>query len=473
MGIRFKDETGIGMILVIGITVFVAGLTATAGIIAINGLGESRHRIQYEQSMADTEVGINYALSQLQSAFDRSYKDYPIPTPKNGTTPGIPTANCTAPQVTAPDFALQDEEAWAKAQLDSLVKNHAECFVDTPTGQVMMLKPKNPVDGATVKFGRVYARSFSPRYGTPSAVSRTVKVEYVLVPYQPKYAILTGDGLAMSGQMTVAVVPGKAANSAAIHTNGVLSGTANSIDVQGPLTYTEGASGKASGWSTQSPRVSISYVSAKNFYPQAFTATNTGVGQWTDLCPDGMARPYSTHGPCDMTLTGVAPANWSYDSSSHTWNAGSSISGTFYAHQANVDMTKTKAVAATVIASASSETCADKRYGNIHTKQSTVGSASVHGLWLMADADLDVDTQSEFGTTTPLRTGMFVAGDQFTMQSNTPNMVTGLVAGGQCETRPPVGLASTSSYQGANMFFDPDTDSPWSSMINIALWQEY
>ncbi len=237
---RVKDDAGIGMILVIGITVFVAGLTATAGMMAINGLGQSRHRIQFEQSMADTEVGINYALSHLQDTFDRSYKDYPIPTPKNGATPGIPTPNCSAAQITAPDFALEDEQEWATSQLDALVRDHPECLVDTPTGQVMMLKAKNPVDGATIKFGRVYARAFSPSYSAPGAVSRTVKVEYVLVPYQPKYAILTGDGLDMSGQMTVAVVPGKTENSAALHTNGVLSGTANSIDVEGPLTYTAG-----------------------------------------------------------------------------------------------------------------------------------------------------------------------------------------------------------------------------------------
>ena len=41
---RLGDEAGIGMILVIGIMVFVAGITATAGIVAMNGLGQSRQR---------------------------------------------------------------------------------------------------------------------------------------------------------------------------------------------------------------------------------------------------------------------------------------------------------------------------------------------------------------------------------------------------------------------------------------------
>ena len=100
------------------------------------------------------------------------------------------------------------------------------------------------------------------------ATSRTVKVEYVLVPYQPQYAILTGGDLDMSGQMTVHVVPNGPSDGAAVHTNGVLSGNANSIDVQGPMSYTAGATGKAVGWGTQAPEEYIPHVSALNFYKQ-------------------------------------------------------------------------------------------------------------------------------------------------------------------------------------------------------------
>lgn len=468
---RFRDDSGIGMILVIGITIFVAGITATAGVVAINGLGQSRQRIHFEQSLAGAEVGINYALSQLQSAFDGTYSDYPVPTPKTQSTPGVPTAACTAAQITAPDFgAGVDEQAWANSTLDSLVSDHPECLVETPTGPVMVLKPKNPTDGASIKFGRVYSRAFTPDL---AGTARTVKVEYVLVPHQPKFAILAGGDLDMSGQMTVHVVPNAPSDGAAVHTNGVLSGTANSIDVQGPMSYTAGATGKAVGWGTQAPKEFISHVSAFNFYRQQEDTDATKPGSWMNLCSDGKAYAYHKDDPCNPTSEIPAPANWSYQASSRTWKAGSSISGTVFVHEANADMTKASAVSATVIASSSgsSTTCQGKLYGNIKTKQTTVGSAAIHGLWLMADADLNVDTQSEFGRISPLQAGMFVAGDQFAMQSNTPNMVTGIVAGGQCNTSD--GPIAKSTYQGANMFFDPDTDSPWSSMINVTQWIEY
>ena len=299
---RLTDDSGIGMILVIGITIFVAGITATAGVIAINGLGQSRQRVHFEQSLADAEVGINYALSHLQSAFDGSYSDYPIPTPMDGSTPGVPTAACSAAQITTPDFAQVDEQAWANSTLDVLVRDHPECFVDTPTGQVMMLKPKNPTDGASIKFGRVYARAFSPSFGALGATSRTVKVEYVLVPYQPKYAILTGGDLDMSGQMTVHVVPGAPGDGAAVHTNGILSGTADSVDVQGPMSYTTGTGGKAADWATQAPKEFIAHVSALNTYKAQEGAASTAVGSWMNLCPDGKAYTYNKEGPAPRRL---------------------------------------------------------------------------------------------------------------------------------------------------------------------------
>ena len=50
-------------------------------------LGQSRQRVHFEQSLAGAEVGINYALSHLQDAFDGAYSDYPIPTPKTAIHP--------------------------------------------------------------------------------------------------------------------------------------------------------------------------------------------------------------------------------------------------------------------------------------------------------------------------------------------------------------------------------------------------
>ena len=99
--LRTRSETGIGMILVIGIVVFVAGITATSGVIAMNGLAQSRHRISYERALASAESGIDFALGQLQYAFDTAFADYPIP-----TAGSAPTAGCSAATVMLPDAAI-------------------------------------------------------------------------------------------------------------------------------------------------------------------------------------------------------------------------------------------------------------------------------------------------------------------------------------------------------------------------------
>ena len=184
---RLGDDAGIGMILVIGITVFVAGLTVTAATIAQNGLGQSRQRINFERSMASAESGIDYALGHLQYAFDEAGADYPIP-----SEDVAPSADCPAAEIELPDLKNVNEKQWAKAQLKLLVEQHPECLIDTPDGQVMVLKPKNRAGGAGIQYGRVYAMGWSPAYGDPRASARTVKAEYVFMPYRPKHAILTG-----------------------------------------------------------------------------------------------------------------------------------------------------------------------------------------------------------------------------------------------------------------------------------------
>ena len=142
---RARSDSGIGMILVIGIVIFVAGVTATAGVIAINGLGQSRHRISFEQALASAESGIDYTLGKLQYAFDTEFADYPIPKP--GTAP---TTGCSATAVQLPVEAnvpeTWDEEAWAEARLDALeaaplTSGRPACLMATPTGDVLLLKP--------------------------------------------------------------------------------------------------------------------------------------------------------------------------------------------------------------------------------------------------------------------------------------------------------------------------------------------
>ena len=195
---RLHDDAGIGMLLVIGITVFVAGLTVTAAVIAQNSLGQSRQRINFERSLAAAESGIDYALGHLQYAFDQAHADYPIPVAEQLPRPQPAQRR----PWTLPDLSSVDEKQWALGKLRSLVALHPECLITTGEGQVMVLKPSNPSGGAGIQYGRVYAMGFSPGVGQKETVTRTIKAEYVFMPYKPEFAILTGSSLSLQSSST-------------------------------------------------------------------------------------------------------------------------------------------------------------------------------------------------------------------------------------------------------------------------------
>ena len=305
--LRTRSEAGIGMILVIGIVVFAAGITATAGVIAMNGLAQSRHRISYEQSLAAAESGIDFALGQLQYAFDTAFADYPIPAAGLAPTTGCAAATVQLPTA-ANDPATWDERSWSSGRLDALeagptVGGRPGCLMNTPTGDVLILKPTNAVGGPGLKYGRVYARGWSPRWGDPNAVERTVKVEYVFMPFQPKHAVLTGSNLELQGSYLVDEASGVQANTAGVHTNGNLSVVGSGGDVSGPVTYNgSGPTMTFSGGEVkQVPTpVRIPTVSARQLYAQASSRGVVTQGRWRDLCIDGtgVARLWSSLGPC-------------------------------------------------------------------------------------------------------------------------------------------------------------------------------
>ena len=352
---RLADDTGIGMILVIGITVFVAGLTVTAAVIATNGLGQSRHRVHYEQSLAAAESGIDYALSQVQAAFEKSNADFPLP------NAGAPTSACQEPPLTL-DAPYTDggDEVWARAQLAELMKTASgrACLMNTAEGQVLILKPKNHPSLADLSQGHIYAQGWSPRY-EPGAVSRTIKVDYVLLPYAPQHAIITEGDLTLRGSATVQGALNANGVGADVHTNAKLA-IVGKNDISGSVTYTgtfepTGNSytvGNPGGEPTSHAGIPLPPVSALAFYKKAWVEDKAAMSTWWDLCPDGMVRTWSAKGPCDLAQDGQTPAsfnsNWTFAVSKGvpvwTYDSKSGIrgkdAGTFFVHHANVSNPK-------------------------------------------------------------------------------------------------------------------------------------
>ncbi len=474
---RLQGDSGIGMILVIGIVIFVAGITVTAAVIAENGLGQTRKRVNFERSLAAAESGVDFALGHLQYAFDTASADYPIP-----AGAGIPTATCTATAVDLPDLSTIDERTWATGQIAQIAANHPECIMRTPNGDVVVLKPRNPVGGPGVQYGRVYARGWSPGIAQRDVSTRMIKVEYVFMPYKPEFAILTGQSLHLQSSSTdVMGAHGVDPTKAAVHTNGDLT-TTGQPTVTGPVSF--GGTGSGSfgnfmgGTATKQAKVRMPRVSAVAFYRQAQSLHPAAIAGWTDLCPDGSAKAYSTAGPCTgAVLKAQSPYNgWSYNGGQRRWTASKDTTpGTYFVHEADVANGNGNGAIAnlTVIASATSTDCATKQYGNIVWDHYDTPAWAFKNLFFLADGDLSATSNFYSGQSSAslVVSGMYIAGEEIEVWTSSSGLVGSVLAANQCPSD--VGPVSSNEVQGQIVKFDPNGDSPFSSLIATTLWLEY
>src|SRR5438309_1159334 len=105
-----RDDSGFGLILVIGTAGIITGLMLLAGTTAIRSLQSSRKHVSFESALAATESGIDAGLARAQTAYDTGGVDsYAIP------AAGDPT--CNAPSVAWPwpssTPTQAQEQAWA------------------------------------------------------------------------------------------------------------------------------------------------------------------------------------------------------------------------------------------------------------------------------------------------------------------------------------------------------------------------
>jgi hypothetical protein len=367
--------------------------------------------------------------------------------------------------------------------------------MNTPEGQVMVLKPANPVGGAGIQYGRVYAMGWSPGLGKVGAVSRTIKVEYVFMPYKPEFAILTGTSPLTLNSTSTDVMGAYDVDPtlASVHTNGDLQ-VIGQPSVSGDVTYSGDldVQGSTNGFrnDTATPQdpVRIPRVSALAFYRQANDLDPKAMGNWFDLCPGGVVRTYAGNVPCTGAELDAAPfRGWSYtqDTSAGTrvWTASAdTANGTYFVHEADVENGNGNGPIEniTVIASSSGTTCADKRYGNITWDHYDTLAPAFKNLFFLADGDLSATANFYSGQSSPgnVVSGMYVAGEEVLLWTSSSGLVGSVLAGNKCESEP-YGLKvggkplSTNEVQGQIIKFDPNGDSPFSSLISTTLWLEY
>jgi hypothetical protein len=482
---RLRDDDGVGIVVVLGISTFIMILIVTAATMANNALALSAHRSSYEAALASAEAGIDTVLGQLQTAYDEYSADYPIPALASAF---FPAPTCSASPVSAPeDFSTPaEEQAWAVTAVETLIASNPACLVTTESGQYAVLKPSTPlVSGRYPGFGRVYAIGWAPFKGAARESSRMVKAEYVFLPYSPKAAILTSGDLEIESSTLVSTAEGYEQSLAGVHSNGVIT-TQGNPTVWGRVTSTgDSTSGSNRFYSNDggtvasAPTASIPRVNVRSFYFSAPNSDAVAMGRWFDLCPDGTVHAWSSDGPCSGAInSSQAGIGWSYDSGDRTWVAGrNSVSGVFYIHEADVDVGTGNASIPNITVLASSANAADcalKAYGNINWDHYNLLAPGFRNLFLMADADITTGsnfTAGNRGTSgTAVTSGMYIAGDQISMQTSSEGAVGSIIAADRCTTSPNV---TTNVVKNPAVYFDPDGDSPFSDIITVTLWLEY
>lgn len=483
---RLRDEDGVGMVTVIAMSAIILALMFTGAAMASNSLSMSSKRTDFENALSTAEAGVDQALGLLQRAYDQYSTDYPIPMAASAT---FPDPFCAAAAVTQPtSFATaQAERDWALNAINTMVAAHPECVQTTATGQYAVLKPSTPlVNGRYPAFGRVYAMGWSPSRSAQSASTRMVKAEYVFLPYAPQQAILTSGDLMLDSSTLVSAATGYDPSTAGVHSNGVVTTIGNPA-VYGRVTSTGTSTAQSNrfyansgGSVVKAPTTYVPRVSARSFYFHAPNSDAVAVqSRWYDLCPDGTVKAWSADGPCTGTVNATTTSiGWSHNSSTRLWTAGrNSVSGVFYIHEGNVDVGTGNAAIAniTVIASAANtEDCASKQYGNISWNHYEMLAPAFRNLFLYADSDIITFSNFTAGNRgadgTAVRSGMFVAGDQISMQTSSQGAVGSVIAADRCDNSP---LVADNEVKNPSVYFDPDGDSPFTDIINTTLWLEY
>ena len=494
--LRTPGDDGAGLILVIGVTTLVMVLAVTAVGYAVTGIAQSRNRTQFERSLAVAEGGVDRTLAELQQAFDDYNLDYPVPSPPSAVEP---SPWCNRGTVSFPAAGLDGnnglfsteaaERAWATTQLEA-IRSTSGCTQTDGDGEYVVLKPVTPlVSGLYPKSGKVYALSAVPTFGDPSATRRLVKSEYVFMPFRPTHAVLSGGEIAISSSTAVTAAYGVDPALASVHSNAIISGSGNPT-VSGPVTST-GASTFTSNrfpGSAVVPKATqrIPDISARTFYTKAPSADPAAMASWYDLCPDGTVKTYSVSGPCTSTTvignaTSARVRGWEFQVSGRRWIASrDTLSGTYYAFQANIEAGNGNADIAqlSLIAEAvNADTCATKQYGVIQWDHYVMKAPAFNNIWMYADADIITHSNFTAGsgiTSPPVVSGMFIAGDQISMQTSSAGAVGSVLVANECPTPSmPSGQVTMSEIKNPTVYYDPNSDAPFTSIITTSLWLDY
>ena len=124
---------------------------------------------------------------------------------------------------------------------------------------------------------------------------------------------------------------------------------------------------------------------------------------------------------------------------------------------------------------ASSVSCPSPRYGgNIIWDHYEVGVPNFSDLWFLADQDLLVHANFDAGSngSDPIA-GTYIAGEEIELFTSSSMLVGSVLAANQCPNDSGPVPGDVNEIQGQDIWFKPNSDSPFSSVISTTLWLEY
>jgi hypothetical protein len=449
-----RQDEGVGLVLVIGISSVMAILLAVITATAIRSLHSSTDHVNFEQALAASEAGIDSELSNIQSARNQ------VPS-VNYETPTACSVSAPASSVFASEAT---EKAWARSSLESLPDS---CTQANGQGDFVALK----VPGRQI----VYSLGWSPSRDYPGADERLLKAEYIFAPFRPGQAVLTGGDVDFSGSVAVNAVTGAGAD---IHTNSSVTGANNSLSVSGSMTASGSVSscpaGVVGGCKSGEPPETIPVANPRSVYTDYALTT----AQWFDLCDDGTVRSPSSSGPCQGAQLSTSPyRSWYWTAGNATtpgtWtlqNTGTSYPGVYYVYGANAqigangnsNVTQTVSVLAestTPTGYTNAATC-DKFGGNISWKLFDIQNY-LRGVIFIAQGTLSGQANST------AQSGLMLAGDAINLQTSSATVKGSVIANNNCAA------AGANHVQGMTVTYDESVEAPVYSIVNTTLWLEY
>ena len=448
------EDHGVGLLLVIGLSAVMAILMTVTTTVAIRSLHSSSDHVNFEQSLAAAEAGIDRELSNIQVAKNQ--------------VPSVAYANTSpcAPATPASSvFATQDtEKAWARTALESLP---ASCTASNGAGQYVAFKAP----------GRqtVYAMGWSPSRNDVNAKARVLKAEYIFAPFRPGQAILTGGNVDFSGSVAVNAIAGLPAD---VHTNASITGINNSVSMTGTLSASGSLSGCSSGvvggCTSGQPLLTVPTANPRAVYND-YALTTT---QWYDLCADATVRSPSASGPCQGATIASSPYNnWVYTAGSAsapgTWtidDTSTQYPGVYYVYGANAKLGNTGNPNGNATVTVLAESTTPSGYTNAATCNKYGGDITwklfniqnyLRGVIFIAQGSL-------YGTAnSSASAGLMMAGDKIALNTSSASVTGSLIANNTCAA------AGDNSIQGMTVTYDQSVEAPVFSIVNTTLWLEY